>query len=98
MGFACVGVQPFKFMADDVDQTFGELFVIHAARGDGTAARAVELVLRAYSGRWSMLVIHDNARALRFWRKTLPLAGARAIEEREKNADVVLRFTTGGAR
>jgi predicted acetyltransferase len=66
-------------------------------RGDGTAARAVELVLRAYSGRWSMLVIHDNARALRFWRKTLPLAGARVIDEREKFGDVVFRFTTGSA-
>jgi len=97
VGFACIGLQPFKFMADDVDQTFGELFLIHAARGDGTAARAVELVLRAHPGRWSMLVIHDNARALRFWRKTLPLAGARAIEERENSGDVVLRFTTASA-
>lgn len=97
VGFACVGVQPFKYMKEDVNQTFAELFLIHAARGDGTAARAVELVLREYTGQWSMPVIHDNARAKAFWRKTLPRVGARTIEERAKDKDLVLRFTTGGA-
>jgi predicted acetyltransferase len=95
VGFACVGVRPFKYMAEDVDQTIAELFLIHSARGDGTAARAVELVLREYSGQWSMLVIHDNARAAAFWRKTLPRVGAHAIEEQAEDKDLVLRFTTG---
>jgi predicted acetyltransferase len=97
VGFISVARPPFRYMAEDVDQTLAEMFVVHAARGDGTARRAVELLLRTYSGQWSMLVIHDNARALRFWRKTLPTLGVQSLEERMEGRDFVLRFTTGAA-
>jgi predicted acetyltransferase len=92
VGFACIGVQPFKYMPDDVDLSVCEFFMTHAARGTGAATRATDLLLRRYPGRWHLSVIHDNARALRFWRKTLPVLGATELVEQRTERDVLFSF------
>jgi len=94
VGFVCVGMKPFKYMPDDVDLNIAELFLIHTARGSGTGTRALDLLLRRYSGRWHLRVIHDNARAIRFWRRALPLLRARDLEEAIEDRDVAFRFVT----
>jgi predicted acetyltransferase len=95
VGFVCIGMQPFKYMPDDADLNIAEFFLIHAARGTDTATRALELLLHRYSGRWHLRAIHDNTRAIRFWRKALPVVGASEIEESCEDGDVVFRFVTG---
>jgi predicted acetyltransferase len=95
VGFVCVGVQPFKYMPVDADIDITEFFLIHASRGTGTASRALELVLKQYSGRWHLRVIHDNTRAIRFWRKALASTGVRGLEEGRDDGDVVFRFAAG---
>lgn len=92
VGFVAIGLPPFKYMRDDVDVSLAELFVIHAARGGGAAAAAIELLLPRHPGRWHLRVIHDNARAIGFWRNTLPKAGARSIEERNEEGDLTFSF------
>jgi predicted acetyltransferase len=97
VGFVCVGVQPFKYMPDDADLNIAEFFLIHAARGTGTGIHALDLLLRRYPGRWHLRVIHDNARAIGFWRKALPSVGARDLEESREDGDVVFRFAAVAA-
>jgi predicted acetyltransferase len=94
VGFVCVGLRPFRYMPDDAELTIAEFFVIHALRGTNLGRRALELLLARYSGRWQLRVLHDNARALRFWSRTLPLAGASEVRSRADRGDVVFRFTT----
>lgn len=95
VGFACVGITPFAYMPEDADRILAELFLTHPARGTGTAARAVELLIQRHPGRWYLRAIHDNTRAIRFWRKTLPAAGVRELEERSDDGDVTWRFVAG---
>jgi predicted acetyltransferase len=98
VGFICVGMQPFKHMPADADLNIAEFFLIHASRGTGTSARALELLLRRYPGRWHVRAVHDNERAIRFWRKALPSLGVERFEEGREDGDVVFRFLVGGLR
>jgi predicted acetyltransferase len=99
VGFVCLGTPPFKYMPAEEELTIFEFFLIRAARGTATATRALELVLQRYAGcRRHLRVIHDNTRALRFWRKALPAVGAREIEESSEQGDVVFRFVGGGSK
>jgi predicted acetyltransferase len=93
IGFICIGLQPFKYMPEDADVSIAELFLARAARGNGTAVRALELVLQRYPGRYSLLAIGDNLRAIRFWRKALTVIGVRDLEERSEDRDLVFRFS-----
>lgn len=96
VGFACIGLQPFKYMPEDVELTIAEFFVIHALRGTSLGHRALELLLARYTGRWQLRVLHDNSRALRFWSKSLPQAGASEVKSRTEHGDVAFRFVTRG--
>lgn len=96
VGFACVGLQPFCFVPRGADYIVAEFFLIHAARGDGTGQRALELLFERYPGRFSLHAIHDNERAIRFWRKTLPRLGVRDLEEEDEDGDLSWRFATAG--
>ena len=94
VGFACIGLRPFKYMPEDAELTIAEFFVIHALRGTSLSRRALELVLGRYAGRWQLRVLHDNSRAMRFWSKTLPQAGASEVKSRTEHGDVAFRFVT----
>jgi len=96
IGFACVGLQPFKYMPEDADVTIAEFFLAHKSRGTGAGRRAIELLVKQYPGRWHLRAIHDNRRAIRFWRKTLPFVGALDVRERSMDGDIVWEFTAGG--
>ena len=95
VGFACIAFPPFRYMPDDADVYLAEYFLIHAARGTPAATRALDLLRSRYPGRWQLRVIHDNERALRFWRKALPAIGAQALEQRLEEEEVVFRFVSG---
>lgn len=95
VGFVCLGLQPFKYMPDDADVELAEFFLVHASRGTGTGRIALEMLLRRYPGRWHLRAIHDNARAIGFWRKVLPLVAVSDLEERAVENDITWRFTAG---
>jgi predicted acetyltransferase len=93
VGFACIGLRPFKYMPEDADVTLAEFFLTRAVRGTGTGRRALELLLARYPGRWYLRALEHNARAIRFWRKTLPAVGTLALEEGLESGDVTWRFS-----
>jgi predicted acetyltransferase len=97
-GFVCVGAAPFKYMPDDVDYVLCELFLTHPHRGTGVAEAAVELLLARYPGSWFLRAIHDNTRAIRFWRCVLPRMPVHRLEEGRDGSDVVWRFVSAPGR
>lgn len=97
VGFVCVGVAPFAYMPEDADVSIAEFFVIHEVRGSETASRALRLLFERFSGSFQLSVIHDNARALRFWRRALPSLSVRDLEERRVEGDIEFRFIVGRA-
>jgi predicted acetyltransferase len=92
VGFVCIGLAPFRYMPPEADVFLAELFVANPFRSRGLARRAVELVLPRYEGRWSLSAIHDNERAIRFWRKTLPALPIRDLVETRGERDVSWAF------
>jgi predicted acetyltransferase len=91
-GFICVGTQPLKYMPEDADLIIAELFLVHASRGTGVGRRALALLLGRHPGRWHLQVIHDNARAIRFWEQTLPALGVQELAPSRDGLDVTFRF------
>ena len=96
VGFVCLGFAPFRYMPEDVDVCLFELFLSRDARSTGVAQSAVEQVLARHPGRWFLRAIHDNARAVAFWSKTLPqLPGVRELQRQDEGGDVIWRFVVG---
>ncbi len=93
VGFVCVGLPPFKYMPANVDVHVAELFVANPFRARGVGRRAVELLMNRYPGRWHLQAIHDNARAIRFWRHTLPSLQVRDLVEAAEARDVSWFFS-----
>jgi predicted acetyltransferase len=94
VGFACVGLKPFRYMPDTADVILAEFFLANPFRGSGLAERALDCLLPRYSGRWYLQAIHDNARAIRFWRKTLPSLPVQDLAEAPDGRDICWSFTT----
>jgi predicted acetyltransferase len=92
VGFACVGTRPFRYMPEDVDFRLAELFLIHEGRGRGVGTRAVELLFHRYPGSWQLEIIHDNLRAVAFWRKALLACGVLQLAESQQEREVIFRF------
>jgi predicted acetyltransferase len=94
VGFVCVGVRPFRYMPDGVDYTIAEVFLVHRHRGTGAAQQAVGAVLRRYPGRGHLRALRGNARAIAFWRRTLPALGVRQLSEAQEPGELVWTFRT----
>jgi predicted acetyltransferase len=94
VGFACVGLNPFRYMPEEADVILAEFFLVHRSRGIGVAQHAIQTLIARYPGHWALRAIHDNARAIRFWRKTLPALGLLELNERTVERDVVWDFVT----
>lgn len=92
VGFACIGLSPFRYMPTEADVILAEFFLIHGSRGVGIGQHVARALVGRYPGRWSLCAIHDNTRAIRFWRKTLPLLGVRELRERTIERDVAWDF------
>jgi predicted acetyltransferase len=95
VGFVCVALPPFKFMPEAVDVQLAELFIVSPFRARGLATRAVELLLPRYQGRWHLAAIHDNHRAIRFWRRTLLSLPLRDLVESTDAREVCWSFCSG---
>ncbi|HEX3776993.1 MAG TPA: GNAT family N-acetyltransferase [Polyangiaceae bacterium] len=97
VGFVCVGAAPFKYMPEDADFILAEFFVEQRHRGTGVAEAALQELLVRYPGRWFLRAIHDNTRAIRFWRRVLPRAAVHRLREQIEGTNVTLRFIAGRA-
>jgi predicted acetyltransferase len=92
VGFACVGLRPFRYMPETADVILAELFLANPFRGSGIAQRALLSLLPRYRGQWHLNAIHDNARAISFWRKTLPSLPIQDLAESPDGRDLCWSF------
>jgi predicted acetyltransferase len=94
VGFACVGLRPFRYMPPETDVILAEFFLVHRSRGRGIGPKAFRALTALYAGRWTLSAIHDNARAIRFWRKTLAESGLSRLGERAVEGNVEWDFVS----
>ncbi len=94
VGFLCIGLRPFRYMPEGFDCSVAELFVLHRHRRSGAARAAVSAALVRHPGRWHLRAIHDNARALAFWRPALVELEVAELRETREEKDVVFSFRT----
>lgn len=96
IGFACVGLNPFKYMPEHCDRCIGEFFLIHGERAQGIGQQALTAILQHYpAGTWYLRALYGNARAVRFWSKALPAVGALAVEQGSDGEAVTFSFLYG---
>ena len=79
-----------------IDFVVHEFFLMHAWRGTGVAADAVRMGLARHRGTWEVCTWPTAARAIAFWRKTLPTCTEGELRETEEyhpwGRRVVFRF------
>lgn len=103
----CVGSIPvgFNLIASaphvpcpGVDFVVHEFFLAHACRGTGIAAEAARKGFTQHPGSWEVATWTTAPRAIRFWRKTLPICAEGDLQETEEDHPwgrrVVFRFAT----
>jgi predicted acetyltransferase len=92
VGFVCLGLAPFRYMPPSADVILAELFLANPFRGAGIAQRALIGLLPRYCGRWHLRAVHDNTRAITFWRKTLPSLPIHELAESPEGREICWSF------
>ena len=94
-GFDLIASGPYV-PTSGVDFVAHEFFVAHAWRGTGVAADAARMGIARHRGAWEVVTWTTAARALGFWRKTLPGCASGELRETEEDhpwgRKVVFRF------
>jgi predicted acetyltransferase len=54
-----------------VDWNMGEFFIIAKFQGAGVAAKAVRQIFAEHKGQWSVAVMLENVKALKFWHRII---------------------------
>jgi len=94
VGFAMVtratgaGVQELKCYR------IAEFFIVRSHRRLGIGARAVELILDRFAGRWEILEYLRNPAAVKFWRRVVSSYTGGRFEERVHNGEVRHTFAS----
>lgn len=83
-GFNLIASGPYVPTAG-VDFTVFEFFVANPFRGSGVAARIAREGIARHRGRWEVVTHPTNARAIAFWRKTLPSCALGELSETEED-------------
>lgn len=85
-----------------VDTVVHEFFVVHPYRGAGVAERAAVLGFEAYRGRWEVVAVPGDDRAIAFWRRTIGRHTGERFTQVEADHPwgrrVIFRFENGARR
>jgi predicted acetyltransferase len=57
-----------------IDWNMGEFFVLAKFQGKGIASIVVQEILKEHLGKWSIAVMSENIKAVKFWRKIISKA------------------------
>ncbi len=90
-GFVLVSREPW--VIEGVQNELREFFVLQAYRGRGIAQTAALEAFKLFSGRWGLRILNRNARAIRFWKKTIKII-ANDVTESTLEGQVALYFET----
>ena len=69
------------FLIKVIDLNIGEFFILAKFQGKGVALKVIELIFKMYPGKWSVAVMPENIKALKFWRKAIILATGNKFTE-----------------
>lgn len=64
-----------------IDYALGDFFILRKYRRHGVGCRAAHMLFKKLPGTWELAVIHYNAPALAFWRKTLSSTPEHQVDE-----------------
>lgn len=99
-GFALAG-RGSRVSGDPAVMDLAEFFVVRGARRRGIGARAAHMLFALFPGAWEVRVLHQNERALAFWRSAVGAYTGAGSEESSWTAPsgrsfTVLRFASPG--
>jgi len=78
------------------DWCMWEMYLEPEHRGTGLAERAVREVVGRFPGRWYLLVLPPNTRAMRFWRRVLARQPGGVVEDPTSDGMALFRFDSHG--
>ncbi|MBA2648990.1 MAG: GNAT family N-acetyltransferase [Legionella sp.] len=58
-------------LLEPVDWNMGEFFVLAKFQGKGIAFKVAQQIFNEHPGKWSVAVMPDNLKAVKFWRKII---------------------------
>ena len=74
-------------LLEPVDWNMGEFFVLSKFQGKGIASIVAREILKEHKGKWSIAVMPENIKAIKFWRKIISEASHGDYTEVFKTAD-----------
>jgi predicted acetyltransferase len=58
-------------LLEPVDWSMGEFFILAKFQGEGIASIVVKEIFKEHPGKWSIAVMPENIKAVKFWRKII---------------------------
>lgn len=58
-------------LQEPVDWNMGEFFVLAKFQGTGIASHVVKQIFKEHPGKWTVAVMPENIKAVKFWRKII---------------------------
>jgi len=74
-------------LLEPVDWNMGEFFVLAKFQGKGIASIVAREIFKEYQGKWSIAVMPENIKAVKFWRKIISQGSHGDYTEVFKTAD-----------
>lgn len=90
----CVVISKPPYAKPGCDFCIQELFVLGLYRGKDVASGACIHLLEKYKGRYCVIVLKENNRAMKFWRKLIDKKAIMIGEEELDEKSIVFEFFT----
>jgi predicted acetyltransferase len=75
-------------LIEPVDYNMGEFFILAKFQGKGISYKVAEEIFKKYPGKWSVAVMPENIKALKFWRKIISNVSRKAYTEVFKTMNI----------
>lgn len=80
-GIISKGQKSYNYFSTQVDWNMGEFFILAKFQGKGVAHQVASEIFKTHPGKWSVAVMPENIKAVKFWRKAIHnIAGERYRE------------------
>jgi predicted acetyltransferase len=90
----CVVISKPPYVKPGCDFCIQELFVLGLYRGKDIASGACLYLLEKYKGKYCVIVLKENHRAMKFWRKFIDNNATMILEEELDKKSIVFEFLT----
>ena len=74
-------------LIDTVDWNMGEFFILAKFQGKGVASTVALKIFKKHQGKWSVAVMPENIKAVKFWRKVASQVSSDSYSEVFKTAE-----------